>query len=255
MSVTTESGIGNHFVFIQLPSRSIASGTVANRLALKVVDLTISTSRQVMSFPTPGLGVLSGESIAFALDVGMSDKSISMSGTITEQTIVKKFEDESLDVTVKSTDTTYPEATENNSLTTVNMTAYEVAQLIHSYVDSSFLQRQQNFNELVILIPSYVSKYWLYHDGLTTAQTLETAKLIPWNYAVRSSGANSNKLDDEMTTPMIGKSIFPDPVTSVTADIQGQTGYIRSFSTTMTGGSPSVEFTMDFAVTAEVGFS
>jgi len=265
MSVTTESGIGNHFVFLQLPSRSIASGTVANRLALKVVDLTISTSRQVMSFPTPGLGVLSGESIAFALDVGMSDKSISMSGTITEQTVVKKFDDNALNHVYKNIDfhagdgtfaETYPEIDEaTRSISTVNMTAYEVAQLIHSYVDSSFLQRQQNFNELVILIPSYVSKHWGYHDGLTTTQTLETAKLIPWNYAVRSSGANNSKLDDEMTTPMIGKSSFPDPVTSVAADIQGQTGYIRSFSTTMTGGSPSVEFTMDFAVTAEVGFN
>jgi hypothetical protein len=255
MSITSSTGVGSFFVFLQLPSRSIAGDTVANRISLKVTDLSISTSRQVMSFPTPALGLLSGESITFALDLGMADKAVSLNGIITEQTIVKKFEDEAIDVTVKTTDTTYPEITDSNSVSTVNMTAQEVAQLIHSYVDSSFLQRQQNFNELVILIPSYVNKHWTYHDGLTAAQTLETAKLIPWNFAVRSSGANFNKLDDEMTTPMIGKSSFQDPVTSITGDIQGMSGFIRSFNTTLTGGQPFVEFTMDFAITADVGFS
>ena len=131
------------------------------------------------------------------------------------------------------------------------MTAQEVVQLIHSYVDASFMQAHQNINKLNILIPSKVGPNWTYHDedaagnALTVGEstTVEDAPLIPFNYAVRGKGAA--KLDAQMSLPI---TKFPKPINTSVNISDGISGFVRSFDTTLVGGQPFVEFTLSFEV-------
>ena len=83
---------GTHYVFLDLSSRSpitddsdSASMTSfpTNRIALKCDSVSINTAKNIMAFPTPAVGIATGESVALGLDLGMSTKSISLSGIIT----------------------------------------------------------------------------------------------------------------------------------------------------------------------------
>jgi len=258
--VTGAEGVDSHHVYLQLAAGEIkgssASDWVTNRIAMKCDNISIATNKQVMAHPIPGSGIITGESQAFSLDLGMSSKTISLSGVLTSQTITKQFGDYNIDWakvssgSVRSSAPTY--VTDNKGRTAVEMTAQEVAQLIHSYVDSSFRQEHQNLNKLIILIPSFVSKYYTYHtSAMDSSRNTETAPLIPWSFAVRDTGKNSHKLDAQGSNLA---SSFPNPVsTSALIGKEGIGGFIRNFSTTLVGGSPFVEFSMEFEV-AQISF-
>lgn len=264
------SGIDSYWVYIQLSSRSEDTDDWAtNRIALKCETVGITTAKQVLSFPVPFSGVATGESTALGLDLGMATKTINMSGIITTQRIKKKFESGSLKETNSenvggSVRTSYAD---EKGLVKVTMTPHEIAQLLHSYVDSSAIQRNQNMNELLILYPSYVGRDFLYHrnddwtntpaavdqnldDGEVDALLPENAPLLPFNYAVRDVGEPGKRLDNQFAynvTPELALSDFPTPATT-SADVDGMKGFIRTFNTTFTGGNPFVDFTMDFEV-------
>lgn len=281
-TASPSTGLSGHHVFLQLAARESAFGGVVqgigtamhNRIALKADNITISTSKVVPSLPIPFSGMISGESTNVGVDLGMCTKTISLSGIITEQTIEKAYPLNSIDIAGaktaldrKSTTDTNPDTggpysvtsytgTSPNELTqennfdivTVDMTAHEVAQLIHSYVDSSMIQRQQNLNELIILIPSYVSKYWLYHDdtiATDATRDVDSATMIPFSFSVRDFGKDGAKLDNFGVAE--GSTVFPDAFSS-NGDAAGLTGFIRSFSTPFVGGQPFVEFNLDFEV-------
>ncbi len=104
-------------VFLELQRRNdegMNDGAV-NRIPLLVDSLGITTSKSVMAIPVPFSGAIQGESLNLAFDVGMAQKTINMSGQLLGQTIVKKRD--------------------GSAAKTVKMTSYEMAQLIHSYVD------------------------------------------------------------------------------------------------------------------------
>ena len=271
-TASPSTGLSGHHVFLQLAARESAFGGVVqgigtgmhNRIALKADNITISTSKVVPSVPIPFSGMISGESTNVGVDLGMCTKTISLSGIITEQTIKKAYPLNSIDsitalndsALTRTTDTYKDSNTKANELTqdnnfdivTVDMTAHEVAQLIHSYVDSSMIQRQQNLNELIILIPSYVSKYWLYHtDTIADDSTrdVDSATMIPFSFSVRDFGKDGAKLDNFGVAE--GSTVFPDAFSS-NGDAAGLTGFIRSFSTPFVGGQPFVEFNLDFEV-------
>ena len=263
-TATPSAGLSGHHVFLQLAARESAFGgaveaignDMQNRIALKADNITISTSKVVPSMPIPFSGIVTGESTNVGVDLGMCTKTISLSGVITEQTITKAYPLNSIDTVTASLATelnrsSTPEkttSTNNNfDVVKVDMTAHEVAQLIHSYVDSSMVQRQQNLNELIILIPSFVSKYWLYHNDTIaddSTRDVDSAVMIPFSFAVRGEGKEGARLDNFMTT---GTTAFPDEFSS-TGNSAGLTGFIRNFSTPFIGGQPHVEFSMDFEV-------
>jgi hypothetical protein len=243
------SGIETYSVYIQLSSRSEDTADWStNRIALKCETVGITSAKQVLSFPIPGSGIITGESTALGLDLGMCTKTLNLTGIITTQEIKKKFSKDSLDNT-KSYVTC--------DVATVTMTAHEIAQLLHSYVDSSALQTHQNMNELLVLYPSYVGKDFLYHSELESSKEPvvadldpNTAPVLPFNYAVRDVGQNGKLLDNEFVVSSHLSAIFsdfPDPATTG-ADVDGMKGFIRTFNTTFTGGNPFVDFTMDFEV-------
>ena len=100
------------------------------------------------------------------------------------------------------------------------MTSYEIAQLLHSSIDSSFAQRDQNLSSLFILYPSRVGDDYNYHAGVDETTPHEQLPLIPFTWASRSA-------DQSFT---VGASDFPDPTTPLT-DIRGISGFIDSFDT------------------------
>ena len=237
---------GLHHVFLNLQSMNDdgdAGGFIVNRIALKAESVSISTTKNVMAMPLPFSGILTGESSTLAMDFGVATKNISLSGILTDQTIRKKFSDgdfENLSVSdyVDSDGDSYL----SNNILTVEMTANEIAQLIHSYVDSSFMQKHQNFTSLIVLIDSKVSKSYKYHN------TDKTTELIPFTYKPRGHGSVAGDTDesDIFDARPIQRGEFPNKVSTTESSSLG--GFVRSFSTTHAPGQPFIEFSLEFEV-------
>ena len=244
------TGIDGNYVFLQLASGGSESSMV-NRIALKCDSVSVDTSKNVLAFPVPGSGFLTGESQAVGIDLGMATKTIQLDGVITEQFIQKDFgsgafgsgsetnqEEGKLSSTTDFSHGRGSGTAPTNSTGYVNvkMRPHEVAQLIHSHVDSSIIQPHQNLNELVILIPSYVGIDYHYQGSCsisshTNRKDCESAggtwtaiatdansasalsptdgKLVPFNWGVRYHGASGNSLDNKYT--IINTSKFDGP--------------------------------------------
>ena len=202
----------NYKVFLELARRSdVGTGTM-NRIALNALSVTISTNKTIPNVPVPLAGAITGESVNVAFDMGIAAKTISVSGILLEQQLKKT-------------------KTEVSDAVTVTFTPFELAQLIHSYVDSSSFQDDQNINKLIILIPSKV-------DNNFTARNEVN---IPFTF--------KNRVYDNSFT-----AFTDNPVEAFEADnsiddnsFEGITGFVRSFSTTFTGEQPNtVEFQLEF---------
>tara|TARA_R110002012_G_scaffold25820_1_gene84981 strand:+ start:1939 stop:2766 length:828 start_codon:yes stop_codon:yes gene_type:complete len=262
-----------HFVFLDLSSRSPITDRTdtttmknfdTNRIALKCETVGISTTKDVMAMPIPLSGIFTGEANTQPIDLGIASKTITLGGIITEQQISKQFKPDDLPkdkvdstVDVGVADRTYTDVDGKHVI--VNMTAQEICQLIHSYVDSSFAQVQQNLNNLIIFIPSRVGNDFLYHetdaagddvtdvDGSAIGKNtpVDQCPLVPFNYGVRSGDGFS--LD---AFGSFGGSSFPKPLGDTTKynKLEAIAGFIRSFDTTFVGGQPYVEFNMSFEV-------
>lgn len=190
------------------------SGTdlTKNTIPLNVTSVGISVSKTIPAFPIPFSGVVTGESITAALDLGMATKTIDLQGFISETTISKSRKPTSDDTEEITTSLTY--------------TAHEVAQMIASGVDSTGLQSNQAFNELIILYPSKVSN----------AYGPRTSTLVPFNFASRGVEGFG---DNSGVTKRL--SSFPDLDTDT-----GLTGFIRSFSFNMEAEAVDLSFSMQF---------
>jgi hypothetical protein len=173
-------------------------------IPLKVTSVTINVNRQVMDFTVPLSSLTTGESLTVGADFGSAEKGISLQGFITDVDLIKSHTSGGL-----------------------NFTAQEVAQMIAASVDSSSLAKYQNFNELIILIPSNVDSDYNIRSPLRT--------LIPLTFSARGS-ANTK---DNKRVPFPNQ--FPDSQTS-----QGISGYIQSFGFTLESDTTDVGFTMEF---------
>lgn len=195
-------------VYLKLGAHKGTSPT-ENVIPLKVVTVSVSVDKQIPAFPIPLSGLATGESITAALDLGMSNKRISLSGYITETTIVKKF------------------GTAGSDLKSVTFTAAETAQLIASGVDSTAGAKFQAMNELVVLIPSTV-------DG---SYTEVAERNIPLTFKARGDGG---ELDNQgISTP----ATFP---ADSTAD--GISGFIQNFNFELSAETTDVTFSLEFVV-------
>jgi len=229
----------NFRVFLNLASRGDALDDVftQNRIPLHCNSVGITTGKQVLSFPVPMSGLVTGESLIAALDLGMADKAINLSGVLHETTISKKF---AKDGTTKER----------------SLTAFETAQLLHSYVDSSFMQPDQNLNELIILYPARVASNWDYHTSMDENTELKDLPLVPFSYKVRDldhvGGASAGENSYYTTLPGLGgENQFPAPIDSSSGNetsINGLKGFIRNFNTNVVGESPFIEFSLDFQI-------
>ena len=197
---------------------SAYSGTdlTLNTIPLKVTSVGIGTTKTIPAFPIPLSGVATGESITAALDLGMATKSIDLTGVITGEYIKKTID---------------------GVTTNLYFSAQEIAQLIHSGVDSTGFAKNQAFAELVVLIPSFVKSDYTARAGIDIVD-LTTATLVPFNFASR--GVANKKDNIGVPTPI---SSFPDAQTD-----KGMAGFIRSFSTTFESEAIDIPFTLQFEV-------
>ena len=213
-------------------------------------------------------------------------KSIQLDGIITEQMVQKNFETKAFGGGSKDnqrdgkltadTDFSHGRAsgtapTNSTGYVSVKMTPHEIAQLIHSHVDSSIIQPHQNLNELVFLIPSFVNYDYHYQGscsisahtskrsceendgtwtpiaasaGAVTALEPADGKLVPFNWGVRHYGVGGNELDNKYT--IINTSKYPKPYVT-DGDVSGVKGFVRSFNTSFSE-QPYITFSMTFEV-------
>ena len=83
---------GTHYVYLRLGSAKENDLTV-NTVALKAETVSVSTTKTVPSFNVPLSGMFSGESRTVALNLGMASKTVSIQGQITDQTIIRRFDE------------------------------------------------------------------------------------------------------------------------------------------------------------------
>ena len=224
-------------VFLDVAARGDNQDFNVNRILLNCNSVAITTGKSVMSFPVPFSGLVTGESSIASLDLGMADKTIQLGGTIFEDTITKIFDTDDV--------TNHPTGIITK---TRKMTAHEICQLIHSYVDSSVLQQHQNLNKLTILIPSRVDADFDYYTVTSTSTSSQTEDLnllhtIPFNYRVRTLDNKGGLGGIQVDLP----GSFPTNSNTGTTS-EGLQGFIRSFNTTFTGETNFIEFTMDFQI-------
>tara|TARA_B100000282_G_scaffold113453_1_gene80510 strand:- start:3992 stop:4651 length:660 start_codon:yes stop_codon:yes gene_type:complete len=208
-------------VFLKLQSHSSTNGFETNIIELLANSVSISVSKTIPAFPVPLSGVFTGESITAALDLGMAQKTISVQGVILDQRIKKTF-----DGTLKDR----------------FFTAHEVAQMIASGVDSTGFAENQAFNELVILIPSFVDSNYNQRTGVNSGTTINATSdrdegtFVPFNFASRG---DDNELDNFNVPNKL--SSFPDSATDT-----GLTGFVRSFSCDISAETFELTFSLEF---------
>ena len=224
-----------HTVYLNLRGRDAdqtGNHFETNRIGLKLESIQIDTSRTLPAYPIPGSGIVTGESRTVGIDLGMASKNINLTGIITDQRVIRNFEK------VESGEEKNP---------SVVMTAYEIAQLIHTYVDSSSLQKYQNLNELVVLIPSRVDGQYDYHLGLSertddsSLTPIADLPLIPFSWRARNqenAGTIYSTIVDHTFKEF--KPIHREK------EPKGISGFIRSFGTQIVAGQPFVTFSMQF---------
>jgi len=216
-----------NYVMLELARRA-ADGSKSgdleeNRIGLLCTQLDINTNKQSLPIPIPFSGVISGESTTIALDAGMASKTVSLSGIILDQKITKQ--------------------NKHGTQFTQQLTAFEIGQLIHSYVDSSFLHEDQNLSKLIVLMPSRVDTNFEYHSGVNENTPLEECPLIPFTWANRDYDIPQTKSGTKLS---FGGTPWPEIIAN-DAEIPGLTGFIQDFSCSFNGAElPAITFTMSF---------
>ena len=203
----------NYKVFLELQRRSDTGTGTVNRIALNALSVAITVSKTVPNIPVPMAGAVTGESVNLAFDMGLASKTISISGILLEQSISKS----------KTTDA---------NAVTATFTPFELAQLIHAYVDSSSFQDDQNINKLIILIPSKVG-----NDFTARGSQID----IPFTFKNREYDNDFTAFTDSPVEAFEEGNSIGDRT------FEGITGFVRSFSTTFASEQPNnVEFTLEF---------
>jgi hypothetical protein len=235
MTLTTGDVLGNvgttghgldSTVFIEFQSgQQTGDAATVNRIMLRCTGIGIATNKRANAQPIPFSGIVTGESRSIVLDLGMVSKSVQLDGVIHEQVISRRHADEGAVHRV--------------------MTAYEIAQLLHSSVDSSFAQEHQNLDTLYILYPSRVGDNYDYHTSDAETDEHSELPLIPFTWASRT-------LDKAGTISALASN-FPDASTALT-EINGISGFIDQFTTQFQPGG-LVTFNLSFNETVNLSLS
>lgn len=191
-------------VFLEFASgNKSGDAAITNRIMIRCRNIGIATNKRLTAIPVPFSGIATGEARSFVIDMGIASKTVTLSQcVIHDQFISKRYDD--------------------GQVINKAMTAFEIAQLIHSSIDGSFAQPDQNLNRLVILYPSRVGADYEYHAGVDETTPHENLPLIPFTWASRTN--------DQTNT--LGASDFPSATsTSSLHSIDGISGFIDQFST------------------------
>ena len=222
----------NNMVMLELSRRNeLGTDTTTNRIPLHVESINISTNKTVPNVPVPFTGAIRGESTNIAFDMGLASKTIDIQGVLTEQTISKQ--------------------TSSGSVKQVVMTSFELAQLIHSYADSSTLQIDQNVNKILFFYPSRVDNNFDYRSNVTENTPIEDLPILPFTFKNRAYD-NDFAFGTGNTTDSPSK-VF-DAATSISGNYTGVTGFMRSFTTNIIASEfPSIGFNLNFEEAKVIG--
>ena len=222
---------GNHFVMLELSRRAAAKNpnklnTIeTNRISLLCEQVTINTTKSAYPLDIPFSGIVSGESSTMVMDLGSARKDITITGKIVDQTITKWSGE--------------------GEVKRRHMTSYEIAQMLHSYVDSSFLHEDQNISKLIILMPSRVDNNYEYRTGITADTPIEDCPLIPFHFANRSYDVPSWSWGHT-------KKTF-DALEFAKDEVEGIRGMVSTFGCDFAGPeTPTVNFNLSFVQSATV---
>lgn len=231
-------------VMLELSRRATAETTsepndiATNRISLLCESISISTTKNAFPIDIPFSGVIAGESSTLVMDLGSTRKQVTLNGTIYEQEITKF------------------KGGEESKRDPVKLTSYEIAQLIHSYVDSSFVHEDQNISKLILLIPSRVDNDFRYRSSTSNPPTaeensdgtdfnvdgnteLKDLPLIPFHFANRTYDVSSWSYGQT-------KKTF-DYLKSTGDEIEGIRGFISDFNTDISSAEePGIKFSMTF---------
>jgi len=224
----------NFSVWLELQRRNEEGGDRAiNRIPLFVTEIQISTTKTVPTIPVPFASVATGKSETLAFDMGMASKNVSLTGTLLNQRIFKN-------------------SGEDASVVEAVLSPFEMAQLIHSYVDSSAAQDDQAMNKVIILIPSRVDTNFAPHSSTSASDDINDLPVIPFTFENRTYDESFKRVANNYLPSAL--NIDESPVEAFTDmtqvdDLLGMTGFIRSFNTTFAGEQPnSVAFNLDFEI-------
>ena len=220
-------------VMLELSRRNeLGTDTTTNRIPLHVESINISTNKTVPNVPVPFTGAIRGESTNIAFDMGLASKTIDIQGVLTEQTITKQ-------------------TASTGSVKQVVMTSFELAQLIHSYADSSTLQIDQNVNKILFFYPSRVDNNFDYRSNVTENTPIEDLPILPFTFKNRAYD-NDFAFGTGNTTDSPSK-VF-DAATSISGNYTGVTGFMRSFTTNIIASEfPSIGFNLNFEEAKVIG--
>jgi len=237
--MATSDSYSNFSVFLELQRRNEIGGDRAvNRIPLFVTEIGINTSKTVPTLPVPFASMATGKSETLAFDMGIANKAISLTGTLLNQRISKDTGEGS------------------DSAKERILTPFEMAQLIHSYVDSSAAQDDQSMNRLIILMPSRIDTNFNYHTTDDETNDMSDLPLIPFTYENRRYDERFKRAANDFIDSTTGVSDLIDisPLSafsdvSEVDEITGMSGFIRSFNTTFAGEQANaVPFTLEFEV-------
>tara|TARA_Y100000592_G_C5474595_1_gene321506 strand:- start:1213 stop:1962 length:750 start_codon:yes stop_codon:yes gene_type:complete len=237
--MATSDSYSNFSVFLELQRRNEIGGDRAvNRIPLFVTEIGINTSKTVPTLPVPFASMATGKSETLAFDMGIANKAISLTGTLLNQRISKDTGEGS------------------DSAKERILTPFEMAQLIHSYVDSSAAQDDQSMNKLIILMPSRIDTNFNYHTTDDETNDMSDLPLIPFTYENRRYDERFKRAANDFIDSTTGVSDLIDisPLSafsdvSEVDEITGMSGFIRSFNTTFAGEQANaVPFTLEFEV-------
>jgi len=237
--MATSDSYNNFSVFLELQRRNEIGGDRAvNRIPLFVTEIGINTSKTVPTLPVPFASMATGKSETLAFDMGIANKAISLTGTLLNQRISKDTGEGS------------------DSAKERILTPFEMAQLIHSYVDSSAAQDDQSMNRLIILMPSRIDTNFNYHTTDDETNDMSDLPLIPFTYENRRYDERFKRAANDFIDSTTGVSdlidISPLSAFSDVSDVDeitGMSGFIRSFNTTFAGEQANaVPFTLEFEV-------
>lgn len=207
-------------VYLKIQKHKGSSQSV-DVIPLFVESVRINVDKTIPNIPIPLSGLFTGESTTAALDLGMSNKRISLTG------FLMGGETQQL-------------ARSHTSSTPLTFTAQEIAQIIASGVDSTGLARYQAINELVVLMPSSVDENYAQR---TDSDNNVVEKDIALSFAAR--GASLKKDNQFVALP----KAFPLPDDH--ADFSGHkglSGFIQSFSYDLQAETVEVSFNLEFVI-------
>jgi len=237
--MATSDNYSNFSVWLELQRRNEIGGDRAiNRIPLFITEIGITTQKTVPTIPIPFASMATGKSETLAFDMGIANKSISLTGVLLNQRISKNTGEN------------------EQSAKERILTPFEMAQLIHSYVDSSAAQDDQAINKLIILIPSRIDTNFEYHTADDETQDMSGLPLIPFTFDNRRYDERFKRTINDFISSTTGASLglslsevssFSDA--SVVDELSGMDGFIRSFNCTFAGEQGnSVPFTLEFEV-------